>query len=151
MTNQTQKIEFSKSKLNILLLSVSVCFGYPTAALAQDNLVVSPERAEDIQSDIQIDLFDEDLAENLDVKSNTTINTDTANFSNEGDVPALTENRENTNFTVGVLARISDGETGDLYRDPFDVDTVEVSPIYPEGIYVDHMRTDAGVNVTSKF
>ncbi len=151
MTNQTQKFEVSKSKLNILLLSIAICCGNPAVAFAQDNLVVSPERAEDIQSDIQIDLFDEDLAENLDVKSGTAINMEIANFSNERDTPALTESRENTNFTVGVFARSSDGESGDLYRDPYDVDSVEVSPIYPEGIYVDHMRTDAGVNLTSKF
>lgn len=123
----------------------------PVSVHAQDNLVVSPKQAETVKTQIDLDLDEDAIVTALQKERDVTIEAERQSYDQDIAAPALVENSDNSNLTVGVLASTSDTDGGDLYRDPFDVDNTEISPIYPEGVYVDYMRTDAGINLTSKF
>lgn len=135
---------FATASLIIALLGSGI-------AQAQDALVVSPGQAEEIKLQTDVNLPDDWIAVNPDGAQKTLVKSQSKSYIRDKAAPALTEYSQNTNLTVGVLSSNSDLDGGEPYRDPFDVDKTEISPIYPEGIYVDYMRADAGINLTSKF
>lgn len=126
-------------------------------AHAQDsNLIISPATAAAVKSDPNFQNGGLTISDS-DIRAVTTAGMlarpeiDFEHYSNDEPSTFEIAFQNEARVSLGVLSDGTDTADGLTRHDPYAIENVEVSPLYPEGIYVEEMSAAAGLGLTSKF